>query len=169
MRPTLRRPVALLVLLALPWIGADDEPEPLRLTEPIVCLKIVGYDRYEARPEPALTSDEKLLIYIEPLNHTIVRDEESGRFRAHLTQSARVRRQGQKRVLWEQEDLGDYKPESDHPPRTLYLSSTIALKGLPLGDYEIDITYQDRLREGAEATRTVEFRIIPAPPGADPE
>ncbi len=159
--------IALCALLAFTKQASADNPEPtvepLRLSPPVVCFKIDGHGDYEPRPEPVLTKVEKLLIYVEPLNHTIEREKSNGKYYAHFSQSARIRRKGEQRVLWEKKELGEYKPESDWPPRTIYLSSMIALQGLSPGDYEIDITYRDLLKDGAETTETIEFRIKPLP------
>jgi hypothetical protein len=140
--------------------AAQDEGD-LAMTDGIVCETIGGYRKYAERPGAALVKDEKMLVYYEPFGYTIERDDKG--YRAHLTQDAFVRRKGGKVPLWGKKKIVDYEVRNPQPPTTLYLSNTISLKGLPPGEYELDIVLHDELGKGGRATQTVKFRVKSAP------
>jgi hypothetical protein len=164
-------PAFLLVFLSISM--ADDPPTartpPRRpdLTDPIVCLSVRGFREYVPRDEPELTRDEKLQVYYEPFNFTIVRQQDGPRFRAHLTQDIRIRKAGSERPLQERRGVIDYSPESDDPPTSFYMFTTLELKQLPAGSYELDLILRDELAEGKrkpETVQTVPFRVVSSPP-----
>lgn len=160
-------PIAAVALAACGLAFDDPEPAPprLRLTDPIACRTIRGFGDYDVieGDEPALTRDQKLMIYVQPIDHTFERSGE--KFRAHLTQDVNIRKKGRKKILWGREKVVEYEGESDSPPVNLFLGTTVGLKGLAPGEYEAEIIVYDRLREGREAsaTRTLSFRVVPRP------
>ncbi len=160
------RPLALLVALGLGLpVGpeeVEEDAQALAMTPPIACRVVHGYRDYEALTEPSLTKDEKLMVYYEPRNYA-VEALDNDRFRAHLTQDARVRKHGQKSVIWKKEAIVTYKPEADIPPSRLYIQNTIALKGLTPGAYDLEIVLHDEIAKDAIATRTLEFHVVKAP------
>ena len=91
----------------LPETRADDPPpikdrEPLAISKPIICKEIRGYEDYDVRKDGELRRDEKLLIYYLPLRYE---EEAAGeRFRIHLTQDGRIRRKGQRAVMYSKKD-----------------------------------------------------------------
>ncbi|QDV34237.1 hypothetical protein [Tautonia plasticadhaerens] len=144
---------------------ASTAPRHPDLTGPIVCLSVRGFREFVPREEPSLTKDEKLQVYYEPFNFTIVRLEGGEGFRAHLTQDVRIRKAGQGKVIQEIEGVIDYAPESDDPPTSFYMFTTLELKRLPVGPYELDLVLRDELAEGTpETVQVVPFEIVSPPP-----
>ena len=171
--PRLGAALALVVPLIVSAAAAtteDPKPSPRAqrpdLTDPIVCLSIRGFRDYEPRDEPALRADEKLQIYYEPFNYLIVRDGPDAPYRAHLSEDVRLRRKGGDRVLSRIDSIVDYQPEESEPPTPLFMATTISVKELPPGDYELDLILRDELAEGAPTVeRTISFRIRRADEG----
>jgi hypothetical protein len=141
---------------------ADDAPRGLSLTDPVACRSIAGYDDYDALDEASLTKDEKLMVYIRPMNYEFEREGE--RFTAHLVEDVNIRRKGQKKVFWARKGVLDYKAESEMPPDHIYLGTTISLKQLPVGEYTAEVVVRDKLRpaddKDAVASKTLTFRVV---------
>ncbi|WP_169976011.1 hypothetical protein [Tautonia rosea] len=178
-RSTRRPPIALLALLLLglagpiaPSLGlqTDDDKAPTKprrpdLTDPVICLNVRGFRNFIPRDEPILTPDQKLEIYYEPFNFLILRDAASGLYRAHLVQDVHIRRAGSTRRLQSLPAAIDYSPESEEPPTSLYLHTTVSLKELPPGAYEIDLVLRDRLGDGpSETLHTLTFQVVSSLP-----
>lgn len=166
--PGLQRVGLVLILACLAADGPDDRARveqpsgPLAMTRALACESIKGYQDYVPRPEAALTKDEKLLVYYEPLNYAIERDR-TGMYRAHLSQDARVRRRGEKTVLWKKDNLLDYEVKGNGPPKRICLMNTIALKALKPGEYDLDIVLHDRIGNGPPVTQTLKITVKPSP------
>lgn len=147
--------------------GGDDPPDKgedqnrLTMTKAIACKTITGFDNYKPLAEAVITRDDKLLVYFEPSGHTIQRL--SSGYRAHLIEDVRIRRHGQKPVLWSKDKVVDYKVTSKESPDLLYISTTLGLKGFSAGDYDLDILLHDALAERPTATQTLRFRIKDGP------
>lgn len=138
---------------------ADDA---LGMSKGVVCRMIDGYEDYTPLPNAAQTSEEKLLVYYRPLRFRV---EKNGKlYRAHLTQDGRLRRKGQKAVIYSRTKMLEYEPKSERPFDHCYLRSLVSLKGLKPGEYEFDIILHDELVKGATATQTVSFRVVPVAP-----
>src|SRR5581483_5601106 len=142
-RPGLSLALMAVVVGLLPS-GADDPR--LSMTKPIACRAIRGYEDYDALEEPAVTPDEKLLIYVRPQNHATEPVEGKPAFRAHLIEDVNIRRKGQKKVVLGREKVVELKFESPEPPVNLYLGTSLGLKGIPPGEYEADLILKDQLR-----------------------
>lgn len=153
--------VAWLVIVS--WMpvarAEDDEPEGLRISKPVVCAKIHGFADFEPLPEASLTADDKLTIYYEPSGYTIERTKEG--FRAVFAQDGRIRKKGGKDVLWKKAPMFEYEAKSPSPPYRIYMRSDFAIKGLPAGEYELDLTLHDRLAKGTSTMRTIAFKVVP--------
>ena len=143
-----------------PDLKAGDSESGLSMSRGVVCRSIDGYESYEPLPDAALTSDEKLLVYYRPVRYkTNVVD---GRYQAHLTQDAQIRKHGEKAVLRQKLKILDYKPTIPFPPQLIYLRNTISLKGLRPGDYDLTIILHDEIAKSSAVTQVVKFRVIPA-------
>jgi hypothetical protein len=142
---------------------SDDDPDDgtFGLSAPVACKEVRGFEDYEPLPDAALTADEKLLVYLRPRHYKVTR--EGSKYVAHLTQDGRIRRRGEKAVLWSKKNLLDYKAETDTPPGPIYLRNTVALKGLKPGEYDFEITLYDKIGQSAPAVRTLPFRVVAAP------
>ena len=145
---------------------APTKPATLHLSAPIACRKISGFEDYVVLDPPELTKDEKLLVYCKPSGHTYV--EKDGKFQAHLVQDLAVRRKGKKKPLWTRKKAIDFQTDSDYPPLKLYLGSTVSLKGLEPGEYEVDLIVTDELLEEPPVTATLEFKVIASRPVPSP-
>ena len=150
-----------------PKAEATAEPVEYRLvmSKAVACESVEGFGDYVERPSPRLSADEKLLVYYEPRHFAT--EKVGGRHRAHLTQDARMRKRGQKAAVWSKDKILDYEAKADTPAFQLFLSNTIALKGLPPGDYDLDITLHDEIGKGSPATQTLRFSIVEPPEAAD--
>ena len=169
MKPAVRRePTRLLLVAVLAALGAggivrpdEDDDGRFGLTEPVACKEINGFEDFVPLKEAALTADEKLLVYYRPRHYKTARV--SKKYEAHLWQDGRIRRKGQKIVVWTKNRLLDYHPLSDDPPSLIYLRNTISLKGLKPGEYEYDIVLHDEVGQSSPATRSLPFKIVPNP------
>jgi len=130
-------------------------------TPPIACQEIRGYEDYEPMEEAVLTKDEKLLVYFRPRHYKTARVGNA--YEARFTQEGRIRRRGEKAVLWSKKDLLGYTARSETPPRLIYLRNTVALKQLKPGDYDFDIILYDAVGRSAPAVRTLPFTVIASP------
>ena len=139
----------------------------LSMTPAVACKSIVGYEQYVALPEAVLSKDDKLLIYYCPLGFAIV--PVGPKYQAHFVQDVRVRKRGEKTVVWSRDKLVDQKFEGVEPPSVLYLFNRISLKGLTPGDYDLDIILHDVHSKGATAEQTFRFKVKPtaAPPSTE--
>lgn len=173
-RPTLRRLRSLATLAGLilasapPAPGQDsegkDDDGSFGFSTPIACREIKGYENYVPLSEPALTSDDKLLVYFRPRHYKSVKKGDA--YEAHFTQDGRIRRKGEKLVLWSKKNLLDYTPRSDTPPRLVYVRNSISLKALKPGEYEYDVILRDEVGRSAAAVRSLPFRVVPSGLGA---
>jgi hypothetical protein len=140
-------------------VSRSDEPDTskLAMTPAVVCSRITGYGDYVALDEPALTRDDKMLIYYEPsgYEYEVVGKE----YRVHLVQDARIRRRGEKTVLQAKDKLLEYKGRSKVPPLNIFLTNTIALKPLPVGEYDLEIILRDEIGKGLAARQVCKFRV----------
>jgi hypothetical protein len=144
--------------------GGGDEDEDdgsFGFSKPIACKEVRGYEDYDPLPGAALTHDEKLIIYYLPRHFKTER--KGKKYRVHFTQQGRIRRRGQKAVIWSLPKTLEYKDESDGPPRSIFLTNKLALKALPPGDYEYEIVLNDAVGGSTAATRTLPFTILPSP------
>ena len=147
--------VGLFVILA----GRLWAEEPaLTMTLPVACKTIMGFESYEELPGAALTTEDKLLVYYRPLGYKI-ETTQTGGYRAHLVQEARVRRRGEKAVIWSKPIL-DFEAKKQEPLGPIYLSNTIGMKKLKSGDYDLDIILHDKLAD-ATVTQILRFQVVP--------
>jgi hypothetical protein len=165
-------PLLMTTLLTYPpETRADDPPptkerEPLAISKPIICKEIRGYEDFDVRKDGELQKDEKLLIYYLPLRYE---EQAAGeRFRVHLTQDGRIRRKGQKAVVYSKKDMLEFKTTYDPRSGRVYLQNIVSLKDLKPGEYEYDILLTDKLG-GGTATRTVPFKVVATTEKSDPE
>ncbi len=164
-----------LVLAAAVWVaaGAALPPPPgggdrdegddgsFGFSAPVACKEVRGYEDYDTLPDAALTRDEKLIVYFIPRHF---KSEPKGKkYRVHFTQDGRVRRRGQKAVIWSLPKALEYKDEFDGPPQSVFLTNKLALKALPPGDYDYEIILRDAVGHSTAATRTLPFTILPSP------
>lgn len=160
--------LALTVAVSVSVRGAsDDEPEDdqsFDLSQPVVCKEIRGFGDFDPLPRASVTKDEKLLIYFNPRHF---KTERVGKkYQAHFTEGGRIRRRGQKAVLWSRDKLLELKSTYDQPPRGVFIRNTISVKQLTPGEYDFEVTLHDMVGQSPPATRTVPFRVVPTPEGA---
>jgi hypothetical protein len=146
--------------------AAPDQETPtaqkqLTMSPAVVCEKIAGYEDYVLLKDAALTKDDKLLVYYRPSNYTV--KKEGDKFQMHLTQDVRVRRRGQKEVLWSKKVV-DEKLEFPGIPTTFYLMNKIAVQALTPGEYDLDIILHDELAQGPPAQQVLRFTVKPSRP-----
>lgn len=159
--------VPALALLSVAGAAPPDEDDgSFGLTEPVACRDINGYEDFVVLPGAALTADEKLLVYFRPRHYKSA--PAGAKFEVHLTQDGRIRRRGEKAVLWSKSKLLDYSVRTDTPPQFIYLRNTIALKGLKPGEYDFDIVLRDEVAQTTPAVRTLPFRVLPSPAASAP-
>lgn len=143
-------------------ISTPPRPGGLRMTRAVICSTIDGYEKYKPLRGAAQTSEEKLLVYYRPLRYTVDYSEEDGIYHAHLIQDNVLRRRGNKEVLRQKKKVVDYEPKSKNPLGPIYIKSTVSLKGLTPGAYELTIVLYDALDPSAPPSRqVVPFKVIP--------
>jgi hypothetical protein len=152
-------PIACLVALVSVPSRADDPPR-LAMSKPVVCAKIVGFADVQPLPDATLTADDKLTVYYEPSGYTIEKTKDG--FHALFAQDGRLRKKGGKDALWQKSPMFEYDAKNKVPPYQIYMRTDLSLKGLPPGDYELDLTLHDRLAKGTKVLRTVGFKVVPA-------
>jgi hypothetical protein len=136
-----------------------DVKTSLRMTPGIICRSIDGYENYEPLPDAAQTSEEKLLVYFQPLGYQT--ELVDGLYQAHLVPDFQIRKRGAKAVLRQKLKIFEFKPRSAQPPSSLYIKGIVSLKELPSGDYDLVVILHDEIAKGPPATQVVKFRIIP--------
>jgi hypothetical protein len=169
-----RFPRLILVVVSLVFSGsiakaqvpAKDKRPTLDMSKAVACKRVDAYEKFVPLPNASLTSDEKLQVYYRPLDYKVepVEKPKPGyRYRAKFSQDARIRKKGEKTVLMKKDKILEYDPAFDDPTERIYLINNVGLKGLPPGDYELDIVLRDELAKGSAATQTLAFTIIPLP------
>jgi hypothetical protein len=159
-------PLLLASLAPLPGDERKPDDPPLSMSKGVVCKKIEGYEQFTPLPDASLTSDDKLNVYFRPLNYRVepVKKPVPGqRYRASFSEDFRIRRKGEKTVLMKKDNVLDYDPKFDGRDYRIYMLNNIGLKGLPPGEYELDVVLHDLLAVDATATQSVAFTIIPTP------
>jgi hypothetical protein len=150
---------------------ADAPPRPgerrLAMTPPVACESVAGYEQYVPLPEATLSKDDKLLVYYRPVRYAIV--PAGSKFQAHFVQDVRVRKRGDKSVIWSKEKLFEQKFESPEPPTAIYMYNKIALKGLSPGEYDLDIILHDMNTKGPPAEQVLHFKVKPSASTPAPE
>lgn len=141
--------------------GGEGDDGSFGLSRPVACKEVRGYEDYDPLPDAALTHDEKLIIYFLPRHFKTER--KGKKYRVHFTQQGRVKRRGQKAVLWSLPRTLEYEEEFDGPPRSVFLTNKLALKALPPGDYDYEIVLHDAVGGSSAATRTLPFTILLSP------
>lgn len=139
----------------------DEEPEAskLAMTPAIACAKIGGYADFVPLDEPAVTRDDKLLIYYEVSGfdtRTVGKE-----YRVHLVQDAKIRRRGEKTVLRAKDKLVEYDGRSKQRPQNVYLTNSISLKPFPPGEYDLEIILHDELGKSSPSRQVLPFRVKP--------
>jgi hypothetical protein len=136
-----------------------DRDTGLTMEPGVVCKSIDGFEVYEPLPGAAQTSDEKLLVYFRP--HGFQTEQVDGKIVGHLTADGELRKRGEKNLLRQKKKMLEYKPTAVGHPELVYLKSSVSLKGLAPGDYELTIILHDELAKGAAATQGIKFKVIP--------
>ncbi len=144
--------------------AADLDDGSFAVTKPIACKEIHGYEDYVVLPRAALTSDEKLMVYFMPRHYKS--DRVGDKFSVHFTQDGRIRRRGEKAVLWSKNKLLEYEATTDRPPSQIFFRNTLGIKSLKPGEYDFDIILRDEVGKSEPAIRTLPFTVIAAPPPA---
>jgi hypothetical protein len=151
---------------AKPQEPSKDKPPKLAMSKAVACKKVESYEKFEPLPDASLTSEDKLQVYYRPLEYKVdpVEKPKPGyRYRARFSQDARIRKKGEKAILMKKDKILEFDPAFEDPSERLYMVNNLGLKGLPPGDYEVDIILRDELTPGSLATQTLGFTIIPTP------
>ena len=139
----------------------DAAPKPasgtLGMTPALACKSIAGIDEYVELADATLTADDKLQVYYRPLNYKV--EARDGRNRVHLSQDSRIRRRGEKAVLQSKDDFLVYEIKQREPVGSIYLTNSVALKGLKPGDYDLEIVLHDRLAGSKPVSQVLKFRV----------
>ena len=145
-------------------VGDPEEDGTFRVTQPVVCKEIRGFDDYDLLPGAAVTKDDKLLVYFTP--HHFKTARVGKKYQAHFSEGGLIRRRGQKAVLWSREKLLELKSTYDAPPKGIFIKNTVSVKELKPGEYEFEVTLHDMVGDSPPSTRTVPFRVVPSAEGA---
>jgi hypothetical protein len=161
-------------IVLLPNVGAADDPTGragaeeqsqgaprLRMSKAVACESIAGYGQFVALEEPAVTRDDKLRIYFEPINHGF--EKVGDEYQARLVEDVIVRRKGEKAVVWKKDGVVKYEPKSKTPPVALFIENTLAVKTYAPGEYELEIILHDKIRKGPPASQIFQFQVKSSP------
>jgi hypothetical protein len=129
----------------------------LRMTPAVACKSVTGYQQYVPLNEPAVTKDDKLLVYYEVEDFAV--ESSDTMYKVHLTQDVRLRHRGRKPVLWSKDKILDYEGKSPQPLFGVYLANTIGLKQLKPGEYDLDIVLHDLIGKGPPAEQVLRFEV----------
>ncbi len=131
------------------------------LSTPIACKDVRGFEDYEVFPEAAFTHDEKLIVYFLPRHFKA--EKKGKKYEVRFTQEGRVKRRGEKAVLWTIPRTLEFKTEAETPPKSIYLVNRLALKDLKPGEYDYEILLRDAVSGIKAAPRIMPFTILPSP------
>jgi hypothetical protein len=135
----------------------------LAMTPAVACLSIDSQGNYVPLPGAALSNEEKLVIYYRPINYQLEYDGQN--YSIHLVQDGVLRARGKKKVLQTKTNMIDWEWKGRQPLSSVYMRTLVALKGIPPGEYELEIILRDRLATGEPTARqTLSFRIVPPGP-----
>ena len=153
--------------LAVPPDKDDPDDGSFGFTKPVACIEIKGYNDYVELSGATLTSDEKLLVYFRPRHFRTTR---IGReFEAHLVEDVRVRKRGDKTVIWSKLNIVNYQPRTPIARPPIYIHNKLSLKGLIPGQYELEIVLHDRVALTPPVERKLFFEVIPAEEEPEPK
>jgi hypothetical protein len=138
--------------------AANGETE-FHMSRAVACRSIEGYENYEALPGAALTSEEKLQVYYQPLGYKVVARGKD--YVAHFTQDGQIRRKGETQVLRRKKNILDFEAKSEKAPDHIFIKNSVPLKGFPPGEYQYDIIIRDENSPGSVAKQSLDFKIIP--------
>lgn len=154
-------PLAILLALPIPppidEKGDGEDPSPIQMSTAVLCVTVTGYGDYVALEGREIRRDEKLRLYYEVDGYAI--GQEGGRYRIHLVQGAVIRRKGSTRAYFSKRNFAEYRYNKQEEPGPTYFENTFDLRKAPPGDYELEITLQDKLSPGVEGRQVVPFRI----------
>ncbi len=152
-------------LFAAGAVRADDMKEAastLKMSKPVVCLKVHGFGSFEEWPDAKLTPDDKLTIYYEPSGFRTEKTKDG--YRALFSEDGRLRKKGSKDAIWKNDDMFKYEATKKFPPYQVYLKTDVSIKALAPGEYELDLTLHDRLdKRDVALTKTVAFTVYLRP------
>ena len=158
------------VLAIIPQAGIGDEPEKddgsFSVSQPVLCKDVRGYEDYEELSVPELTSEDKLLVYFRPRHFKAA--VVGNKFEAHFTQDGKIRRRGEKPVLWQKVNLLDYSQKGDSRDLPVSIRNTVSLKTLKPGEYEYEIILRDEVGKSAPASKKVYFKVVSAKAKEEP-
>ena len=158
------------VLATIPRAGIGDEQEKddgsFSVSQPVLCKDVRGYEDYEELSVPELTSEDKLLVYFRPRHFKAA--VVGNKFEAHFTQDGKIRRRGEKPVLWQKVNLLDYSQKGDSRDLPVSIRNTVSLKTLKPGEYEYEIILRDEVGKSAPASRKVYFKVVAAKAKEEP-
>jgi len=132
----------------------------LGMSPAVACESVAGYEQYVPLPDATLTKDDKLLVYYRPLRYAVA--AVGSKYQAHFVQDVRVRKRGDKTIIWSRDKLFEQKFEGADPPALLCLYNKIALKGLTPGEYDLDIILHDVNSKSPPARQILQFKVKPS-------
>lgn len=154
------------LLVMLCPLGLAGDELTLSMTDPIACKTITGYEDYVVLPDAAITNHDKLLVYYRPKDYKIERTKTGG-YRAHLVQEVRVRKRGEKTVLWSKPGILDFEAVRPEPLGPIYLSNSIGLRNFKVGEYDLDLILHDKIGD-TKTTSILKFQIVAPKANSEP-
>ena len=136
----------------------DIDDGTFAISPPVICSQIAGYEDYEKRPNSILTKDEKLLLYFRPRHFKT--EKQGKKYQASFSEDLRIRKRGQTFLLFKKDKFAEFKHSANERPEVFFLRTSISLKTLKPGDYELDIILHDEVSKSAPAKRTISFKIV---------
>jgi hypothetical protein len=165
---------AVLVLLAntaVVPISAQDQDAVLKLKNQIIdlqnrgalgfreftlCSKTLGYGSYVPLDKPQVPQGAELQIYYEPVN--VFTNRNKGQYEIWYTQDI-VLLTDKGKVLYEQEELLNFRYSSRSPVFDLYATNSLNLGDLGPGTYLYKAVLRDKLK-GITAEYSLPFSVV---------
>ena len=98
-------------------------------------------------------------MYLRP--HGFQTEKVDGKVVGHLTADGELRSAVKRTCFAKKRRCSTTSPCAIGHPELVYLRSSVSLKGLSPGDYELTIILHDVLAKGATTSQAVKFKVIP--------
>jgi len=108
-----------------------------------VTKKAKVFGEYDKRPDAVFAKGNKLLVYTEIIGYDWTKSGDL--YKIDMIADVALKNSTGK-VLWSQKEFGKFTPEKPQQFKKLYFNLSLGTKGVPAGNYIIEFTLIDKLR-----------------------